>query len=45
MLNRCLGTLTVEADLNVADYVSHMTSTGFPRTRENKGFKKKKKQK
>lgn len=45
ILNRCLGTLTVEADLNSADYVSQMTSTGFSRANENKGFKKKKKQK
>lgn len=45
MLNIFLGTLTVEAELYLVDYINHMASTNFPRANENRVFEKKKKQK
>ena len=45
IFNRFLGTLTIETNLYLVDYINHMASTNFPRANKNRDFEKKKKQK
>ena len=45
IFNRFLGTLTIETNLYLVDYINHMASTNFPRANKNRDFEKKKKHK
>lgn len=45
MLNKFLGTLTIETNLYLVDCINRMASTSSPRTSKNRNFEKKNKQK